>query len=78
VKSALVIVCLLVCGAPAVAQSGVSNQRDQRGNLVRDNGGYSTTGVNQGPVNNGPIKNAPAQPPINNVGIANDKRIAPR
>ena len=77
-KFGLVIFCLLACGASAVAQSGVSNQRDARGNLVHDTGGYSASGVNQGPVNNGPIRNAPAQPPTNNVGTGNSRLITPR
>jgi hypothetical protein len=60
----LAMVCLLACGNAAWAQSGVSNQRDAYGNLVRDNGTTSPRSVNQGPVNNGPIRNTPAQPPI--------------
>jgi hypothetical protein len=57
-------------GVRAVAQSGVSNQRDAYGNLIRNTGGYSVRGVNQGPVNIGPIKNSSAQPPTANVGTA--------
>ncbi len=66
----LAIFCIMIWGASAVAQSGVSSQRDARGNLVRDTGAYSARGVNQGPVNNGPIKNAPPQPATNNISIA--------
>jgi hypothetical protein len=62
--------CLLACGSSAVAQSGVSNQRDAHGNLIRNSGGYSVKGINQGPANNGPIKNSSAQPPTTNAGTA--------
>lgn len=70
VKFRLVIFCLLAYGSSAMAQSGVSNQRDAYGNLIRNTGGYSARGINQGPVNNGPIKYSPAQPPSTNVGAA--------
>lgn len=63
----LVIFCLLACHAAAEAQSGVSTRRDAYGNLVRDTGGYSAKGVNQGPINNGPIKNTPTQPSAANI-----------
>jgi hypothetical protein len=63
----LAIVCVLACSGPALAQSGITNQRDAQGNLVRDNGTYAQRGVNQGPVNNGPIRNAPPQPPTANT-----------
>jgi hypothetical protein len=63
--------CALACGNAAWAQSGVSNQRDAYGNLVRDNGPMSPRSVNQGPVNIGPIRNAPAQPTTG--GIASGK-----
>ena len=66
----LAMLCLLARGPSAVAQSGVSNQRDAYGNLIRNTGGYSVRGVNQGPVNIGPIKNSSAQPPTANVGTA--------
>jgi hypothetical protein len=62
----LAIFCLLVCAGSALAQSGVSNQRDMYGNIVRSNGAYSSRGINQGPVNNGPVTGAPAQPPNSN------------
>ena len=62
----LAILCLFACGTSALAQSGVSNQRDMYGNIVRDAGTYPARGVNQGPINNGPINNAPAQPPTSN------------
>jgi hypothetical protein len=58
----LALSCLLACCTSAMAQYGVSNQRDAYGNLVRDAGGYSRRGINQGPVNNGAIKNTPPQP----------------
>jgi hypothetical protein len=61
----LAILGLIACSTSALAQSGVSTQRDGYGNLLRDSGAYQTRGVNQGPINNGPIRNAPAQPPTN-------------
>jgi hypothetical protein len=70
VRFGLAISCLLACGSSAMAQSGVSNQRDAYGNLIRNTGGYSARGINQGPVNIGPIKNSSAQPPTTNVGAA--------
>lgn len=70
-KIRLAILCLIALSTPALAQYGISNQRDMYGNIVRNNGSYSSTGVNQGPVNNGPIRNAPAQPSVSNTGIAN-------
>jgi hypothetical protein len=63
----LTVICLIACGTSAGAQSGVSNQRNMYGNIVRDTGSYAPNGVNQGPVNNGPIRNAPAQPPTTNA-----------
>ena len=70
----LAIILLVVCSSPALAQYGITNQRDAQGNLVRDNGAYAQRGVNQGPINNGPIRNAPAQPPTANA----DQRRGPR
>jgi hypothetical protein len=64
----LALLCLIAFNNSALAQYGVSNQRNAQGNLVRKSGVYSPTGINQGPVNNGPIKNAPAQPPTANAG----------
>jgi hypothetical protein len=58
--------CLFACGTSASAQSGLSNQRDTYGNIIRDTGTYPARGVNRGPVNNGPISNAPAQPSTGN------------
>ena len=69
-RLSLVMFCLLAGGNAAWAQSGVSNQRDGSGNLVRDNGTMSPRGVNQGPANNGPIRNAPMQPATNGIGAA--------
>jgi hypothetical protein len=57
----------LFAGASAFAQSGVSNQRDTYGNLIRPAGTYSLLGINQGPTNNGPVSTAPAQPPTSNL-----------
>jgi hypothetical protein len=54
------------CGDAALAQSGVSNQRDMYGNVVRDGSAYQPRGVNQGPTNNGLINSAPTQPPAGN------------
>lgn len=51
---------------PALAQYGVSNQRDSYGNLVRDRGTQPQAGVNQStPNNSGAIRNPPIQRPIN-------------
>jgi hypothetical protein len=66
-KFRLTIVCLIAFADPALAQSGVSNQRNMYGNIVRDSGPYSATGLNQGPVNNGPIRQSPAQPSQTNI-----------
>lgn len=62
----LAIFCLFAGATSALAQSGVSNQRDMYGNLVHSTGTYSPRGINQGPVNNGPINSGPAQPPTSN------------
>jgi hypothetical protein len=64
----LALLGLIAFSNSALAQYGVSNQRNAQGNLVRDSGVYSPTGINQGPVNNGPIKDGPAHPPTTNVG----------
>jgi hypothetical protein len=63
-KLTLVFLSLVVLGDPALAQSGVSNQRDMYGNLVR-NGGAASAGINQSVPNNGAIRNAPIQTPTN-------------
>jgi hypothetical protein len=71
-KLKLAIVCIICCSSPALAQYGITNQRDAQGNIVRDSGGaYAQRGINQGPINNGPIRNAPAQPPIANANQRN-------
>jgi hypothetical protein len=57
----LAIYYLFACGSSALAQYGVSNQRDMYGNIVRDTGSYTSRAVNQGPINS-----APAQPPTSN------------
>ena len=62
----LAIFCLFAGGVPALAQSGVSTQRDLYGNLVLSTGTYSPRGINQGPVNSGPINSAPSRPPTSN------------
>lgn len=67
-KTSIVIVCLLVSVGSALAQTGVSNQRDMYGNLIRDGGATSARSVNQGPANNAPIRITPAQPSTTNAG----------
>jgi hypothetical protein len=62
----LAMFCLFACGTSALAQSGVSNQRDMYGNINRDTGTYPARGVNRGPINNGPINNVPDQPSTSN------------
>jgi hypothetical protein len=62
----LAMFCLFACGTSALAQSGVSNQRDMYGNINRDTGTYRARGVNRGPINNGPINNVPDQPSTSN------------
>ena len=64
----LALLGLIVFSNSALAQYGVSNQRNAQGNLVRDSGVYSPTGINQGPVNNGAIKDRSAQAPTANAG----------
>lgn len=64
----LALLCLIAFSNSVFAQDGVSNQRNAQGNLVRDSGPYSPTGINQGPVNNGPIKGRTAQPPTASTG----------
>jgi hypothetical protein len=65
-KLRLAIFCLgMVLGHPALAQYGVSNQRDAYGNLVRSSGSSSPGSVNQSMPNNGAIRNTPAQQPTN-------------
>ena len=67
-KTTITIVFLLVGAGSALGQTGVSNQRDMYGNLVRDGSNYSARGVNQGPQNNGPVRTMPTQPAPANVG----------
>jgi hypothetical protein len=62
------MIALIACGGSALAQSGISSQRDRYGNLVRDGGTTAPGGVNQGPPNNGAIRNGPAQPTTSNAG----------
>jgi hypothetical protein len=65
-KFSLAILSLTILGSSALAQDGVSNQRDMYGNLVRDSATRSPAGVNQSTPNNiGAIRNTPIQPPIN-------------
>jgi hypothetical protein len=69
-KFQLAILCLIAFSNPALAQYGISNQRDMYGNIVRDAGASSRTGINQGPVNNGSIRNSPGQPSTTSTGVA--------
>lgn len=66
-KLRIAILCLLtISGSPALAQYGVSNQRDSYGNLVRNTGTLPQTGVNEStPNSSGAIRNAPVQRPTN-------------
>jgi hypothetical protein len=65
-KFRLAILWLIIFGSSALAQYGVSNQRDMYGNLLHDGGATSPTGINQStPNNNGAIRNMPIQRPIN-------------
>lgn len=66
-KFRLAILWLVIVGNPALAQSGVSNQRDMYGNLVRDGGATSQHGVNQSTPTNGAIRNPAMQPPTNPI-----------
>jgi hypothetical protein len=67
-KTSIAIVCFLASAVSALAQTGVSNQRDMYGNLVRDGGTTSPRAVNQGPVNNAPIRITTPQPATTNAG----------
>jgi hypothetical protein len=73
-KVTLAFLLLLILGDPALAQSGVSNQRDMYGNLPR-NGGAASTGVNQSVPNNGAIRNAPIQTPTNPKSPSQSQQI---
>jgi hypothetical protein len=66
----LAIVCMFACATSALAQYGVSNVRDNYGNLM------SNTGINpaqnpQGRVSNEPIKRRPVSAPSPNSGVSN-------
>jgi hypothetical protein len=73
-KVTLIFLSLVILGEPALGQSGVSNQRDMYGNLVR-NGGTASTGVNQSVPNNGAIRNAPVQTPTNPKSPSQSQQI---
>ena len=65
-KFRLAIFWLIILESSALAQNGVSNQRDMYGNLVRNSAATSPTGVNQStPNSSGAIRNMPIQPPTN-------------
>jgi hypothetical protein len=61
----LAIFCVFACATSVLAQYGISNARDDNGNLIRNTGMNPVRGSNQPPVNNlnGPIINAPGPPP---------------
>jgi hypothetical protein len=67
-RFAFVVLSFLSLGNQALAQYGVSNQRDQYGNRPRDGGAASSQGGNNQGVNQttpnagGIIRNVPAQP----------------
>ncbi len=63
-KLTLAFLSLIAITSSALAQSGISNQRDMYGNLVR-NGGAASGGINQSTPSNGAIRNAPVQTPTN-------------
>ena len=42
------IILLVVSSGSALAQYGITNQRDAQGNIVRDNGPYAQRGVKSG------------------------------
>lgn len=60
-----VLSLIMILSNPALAQYGISNQRDRYGNLIRDGGAVSQQGVNQTAPNNGAIRNMPIQRPTN-------------
>jgi hypothetical protein len=64
----------MILSNPALAQYGISNQRDRSGNLIRDGGTVSQQGVNQTAPNNGAIRNTPIQPPTN-PGVSRTQTI---
>jgi hypothetical protein len=75
-KITLAILWLVILGNSALAQYGVSNQRDIYGNLVHNGGATSPTGVNQStPNSNGAIRNMPIQPPTNPGSPPNAQKI---
>jgi hypothetical protein len=73
-KVTLVFLSLVILGDAALAQSGVSNQRDMYGNLPRS-GGAASTGINQSVPNNGAIRNAPIQTPTNPKSTPQSQQI---
>ena len=62
----LAIFCVFACATSVLAQYGISNARDDNGNLIRNTGTTPVRGINQGPINNGAINSVPAQPPTTN------------
>lgn len=73
-KSTLAVLSLIIFCNPALAQSGISNQRDMYGNLVR-NSGTAPGGVNQGAPSNGAIRNAPIPQPTNPAAPSKPQQI---
>jgi len=68
------ILSLMFFISPGLAQTGVSNQRDMYGNLVRDSGAAST-GINQSTPSNGAIRNAPIQRSTNPTSPPRSQQI---
>jgi Zn-dependent membrane protease YugP len=73
-KLTVAFLSLVILCDPAFAQSGVSNQRDMYGNLVRDSG-KTSAGVNQSIPNNGAIRNTPVQSPTNPISPSKSQQI---
>jgi len=74
-KLRLAILSLVILGTPALAQTGVSNQRDMYGNITRNNGATYQGGINQSTPSNGVIRNPAIQPPINPVAPPKAQQI---
>ena len=69
-KTIFSIVCVLASTIAANAQYGVSNARDNNGNLIRSSGMNSSRNYDQQPVNNVPTGANRAYPaPAPRVGV---------
>lgn len=73
-KLTLVTLSLMILVNPALAQNGVSNQRDMYGNLVRSRG-TASAGVNESTPTNGAIRNTPIQRPTNPASPSKSQQI---